>query len=519
MARDEAGALRSVIAAFMVALVGCSGHGCSRSPPEVSSRGEPRSVNEAKLKALLKAALSAKGSGYLPRTRHKNADGTAKYTNRLILESSPYLLQHAHNPVNWFAWGEEAFEHARALHRPIFLSVGYSTCHWCHVMEEESFEDEEIAQYLNQHYIAIKVDREELPDVDAVYMTFLQALTGNGGWPMSVWLTPSRDPFFAGTYFPPRAGARGSRRGFLDLLREQAERFASSPSTVAETARDNVGRLQAASAPEPSGDFPPASLLKTARAQAAQRFDPEFGGGRGAPKFPSSFPIRLLLRVARRAGDAEARRMAVSTLEHMRQGGIYDQVGGGFHRYSTDARWLVPHFEKMLYDNALLVVAYLDAAQATGDARLATTVRETLDYLLRDMTGPNGTFYCATDADSPTPNGRREEGVFFTWTPSELRSALGEDDARAAANWFGVTAGGNFDGRSILFAERRLEDVARELSMAPPVLEARLAGIRTRLLDVRSRRPPPLRDDKVMVAWNGLAVSAFARAALVLGDA
>ncbi len=467
----------------------------------------------------LQAALIARGPSYIPRARHKNPDGTPKYTNRLILESSPYLLQHAHNPVNWFAWGEEAFERARALHRPIFLSVGYSTCHWCHVMEEESFGDEEIASYLNDHYIAIKVDREERPDVDAVYMTFVQAFAGSGGWPMSVWLTEAREPFFGGTYFPPRAGVRGARRGFLDVLREQAEHLAADPNGVADTARNVVGRLQSASAPEAAGAFPPASLVKAARTQAGQRFDPTFGGGRGAPKFPSSFPMRLLLRVARRAGDSEARWMAITTLEHMRAGGIYDQVGGGFHRYSTDARWLVPHFEQMLDDNALLALAYLEAAQATGDARFSATARETLDYLLRDMTAKDGTFYSATDADSPTGSGRHEEEIFFTWTPGELRASLGANDARLAEAWFAVTDAGNFEGRNILPAERRLDEVARELATEPRALKVRLKDIGARLLQTRSRRLPPLRDDKVIVAWNGLTVSSLARAAIVLGDA
>jgi len=511
-----------IVAALMAGLVGCSGRGCGRSSAGAVSQGDPRTRDDATdsvLNARLQAALRAKGPSYLPRTRHKTPDGTPKFTNRLILESSPYLLQHAHNPVNWFAWGDEAFERARRLGRPIFLSVGYSTCHWCHVMEEESFEDEEIARYLNEHYVAIKVDREERPDVDAVYMSFVQAFTGSGGWPMSVWLTPTRDPFFGGTYFPPRAGVRGARRGFLEVLREQAEHFTANPRGVSETARSVAGKLQAAAAPEPAGDFPPAALLMAARAQAAQRFDPEFGGARGAPKFPSSFPVRLLLRVARRARDADARRMAVTTLEHMRAGGIYDHIGGGFHRYSTDARWLVPHFEKMLYDNALLALAYLEAAQATGDAGFAETTRETLDYLLRDMTARDGTFFSATDADSPTPSGRREEGISFTWTPDELRAALGDEDARVAAARFGVTEAGNFEGRSILSTPRRIEDVARGLAMEPRALGSRLPGIRARLLRTRARRPPPLRDDKVIVAWNGLTVSAFARTALVLGEA
>ena len=469
-------------------LGGCAGHACDHR-----SAISP-AATETNLEVRLKAALRAKGPSYVPRTRHKLPDGSPKFTNRLILESSPYLLQHAHNPVDWFPWGEEAFERARTLGRPIFLSVGYSTCHWCHVMEEECFENEEVARHLNEHYVAIKVDREERPDVDAVYMTFVQALTGRGGWPMSAWLTPARDPFFGGTYFPPQP--------FLAALTEQAQSFAADPNGVAAKAREISAKLRTAVAPPVAGDFPSAAVLKVARTEAGRRFDPVMAGTLGAPKFPSSFPVRLLLRIARRANDAEARTMAVATLAQMRSGGIYDQLGGGFHRYSTDARWLVPHFEKMLYDNALLSVAYLEAGQVTGAPRFTGAVRETLDYLLRDMQAPDGTFYSATDADSADAAGHRQEGAFFTWTPSELKSALGDKDAAAAQELFGVTPSGQVDGRSVLSTERVVDPL-----------------IRARLLAVRSKRPPPLRDEKVIVSWNGLAVSAFARAAIVLGDA
>jgi len=467
----------------------------------------------------LQAAWKAKGPGYQPRTRHQDPDGTPQYTNRLILESSPYLLQHAHNPVNWFAWGEEAFARARALQRPVFLSVGYSTCHWCHVMEEESFEDEAIASFLNLHYVCIKVDREERPDIDAAYLAFVEAFTGAGGWPMSVWLTPSREPFFGGTYFPPRAGARGARQGLLELLGAQADRFAKDPTSVVRQAREFAGKLQAASAPAPAGALPGASLFEQVRQTAQLRFDPEQGGARGAPKFPSSFPVRLLLRIARRSGDAEARRMALSTLEHMQAGGIYDQIGGGFHRYATDARWLVPHFEKMLYDNALLAVAYLEAAQLTADARYTRTAREVLDYLLRDMVAPDGTFYSATDADSLTPAGQEQEGAFFTWTPAELEKTLGTADASLAQSWFGVSTAGHIDGRSVLHTERSAADLARELRLSPAAVEQRLEKIRQTLLAERAQRPRPLRDEKVIVAWNALTLSALTRAAIVLGDA
>ncbi len=301
-------------------------------------------------------------------------------------------------------------------------------------------------------------------------------------------------------------------------MREQAERFVSDPEGIVRTARGMIDRLEQATAPAPAGNFPPVSVLEGARGHAAQRFDPEFGGTRGAPKFPSSFPNRFLLRFARRARDDEARRMAASTLEHMRAGGIYDHAGGGFHRYATDPRWLVPHFEKMLYDNGLLAVEYLEGAQATGQSHLADTTRETLDYVLREMTAPDGTFYSATDADSSTASGHREEGIFFTWTPSKLRQTLGEEDARLARAWFGVTDAGNFEGRSILWTPRSRDEVVRELAVAPSTLEDALPRIRTRLLEARQQRPPPLRDDKVIVAWNGLVLSAFARAAIVLGE-
>ncbi|MES1204424.1 MAG: thioredoxin domain-containing protein [Pseudomonadota bacterium] len=499
--------------------------GCRRG--EQAAPPSPPGQDPPALRGELQAALRAKGAKYVPRTRHKNADGSPRYTNRLIRESSPYLLQHAHNPVNWFPWGEEAFERARALGRSIFLSIGYSTCHWCHVMEEESFEDEEIAQTLNDHFVAIKVDREERPDIDAVYMAFLQSFTGGGGWPMSVWLTPAREPFFGGTYFPPRAGVRGATQGFIDVLSVQARRFVADGAAVAAEAKIALARLRAATTPEPSGDYPSAAAFSVARTEAVIRFDPVTGGARGEPKFPSAFPLRLLLRIARRTRDAEASRMVTVTLDQMRAGGIYDQVGGGFHRYATDERWLLPHFEKMLYDNADLALAYLEAGQATGERRFTATARETLDYLLRDMQAPDGSFYSATDADSATAEGRRKEGVFFTWTPAELVTVLGAEDARLAEQWYGVTGGGHLqmrvpaqvDGRSVLHTARPLADVARDLGVPPARVEERLPSIRARLLAARSKREAPGRDEKVIVGWNGLAISAFARAAIALGDA
>jgi uncharacterized protein YyaL (SSP411 family) len=500
------------LAAFASALASPSA--CTRKPP----RENAPAVDDPVLRERLRAAVAARGPEYVPHTRHKNADGSPKYTNRLVLESSPYLLQHAHNPVDWYPWGDEAFARARATGRPIFLSVGYSTCHWCHVMEEESFEDEEIAAYINEHYVPIKVDREERPDVDGVYMDFVQALTGGGGWPMSVWLTPAREPFFGGTYFPPRGGFRGARRGLRELLTEQAERFRDKGAEVAADATRFVEHLRRSATPEPAADAPRVDLLRRAVEEATSRFDPKFGGARGMPKFPSSFPTRLLLRFGRRTKNTAALRMATDTLTHMRNGGIYDQIGGGFHRYATDERWLVPHFEKMLYDNALLAVSYLEAAEAAGQTGFAETARETLDYLLRDMTAPDGTFYGATDADSLAPSGKRQEGAFFTWTPDELRGVLGDDGAHVAATWFDVVEGGNFERRTVLSARRSLLDVSTELAMTPAKLRDAVTDARAKLLEARAKRAPPDRDEKVLVAWNALAVSAFARAAVVLGE-
>jgi uncharacterized protein YyaL (SSP411 family) len=486
---------------------------CKRAPRSTpSSAAAPET--DAALKARLDAALRAKGPGYVPRTRHKNPDGSPRYTNRLILETSPYLLQHAHNPVDWHAWGDEAFAEARRRGVPVFLSVGYSTCHWCHVMEVESFEDEEIARYMNEHYICIKVDREERPDVDAIYMSAVQALTGGGGWPMSVWLTPEREPFFGGTYFPPRDGARGVRRGFLTLLRELGDRQRSDPTGVkreaAKLATAVREELEGAQVSSSAGELPPASIIPRLAASLLPAFDEESGGLRRAPKFPSNLPIRLLLRANRRAGDAEALRMATVTLAKMAAGGIHDQIGGGFHRYSTDAAWLVPHFEKMLYDNALLAVAYVEAHQVTGRADFARVARDTLDYVLREMTSADGGFFSATDADSAGG-----EGAFFVWTEAEIRALLAgprptEASLRLADRfvaYYDITPAGNFEGRNILHVPRPNEAEA-----------AALAGARATLYAARARREPPARDEKILAAWNGLMISALAQGGAVLGE-
>ncbi len=466
----------------------------------------------------LRTAWKARDPNYKPRTRHLNPDGSPRYTNRLFLESSPYLLQHAHNPVNWYPWGDEAFETARKLGRPVLLSVGYSTCHWCHVMEEESFEDKEIARYLNENYIAIKVDREERPDIDSIYMTAVQMLTGSGGWPLTVWLTPERKPFFGGTYFPARDGDRGARMGFLTLLQklkaayeEHSDRVVQAATQITQLIRDNL-----ALDPKAQG-LPRVQLLRQAAGAYRKKFDPTYGGTQGAPKFPSSLPIRFLLRFYWHTGHEELLAMATLTLAKMAAGGIYDHIGGGFHRYSTDVRWLVPHFEKTLYDNALLTLAYLEGYQATGREDFARVAREILRYIERDMTSPEGAFYSATDADSMAPSGHREEGWFFTWTPAEMEAVLGKERARIATAYYAVTKEGNFEGRNILHVPKPLDVVAQELGIPAERVRAVIQESKDLLYNARSKRPLPLRDEKILTAWNGLMISAYARAALVLG--
>ena len=456
-------------------------------PPEVSAR--------------LRDALAAAPAGYEPRTRHRDGAGPL-FTNRLILETSPYLRQHAHNPVNWRPWGDEAFAEARSTGRPVFLSVGYATCHWCHVMEEESFEDLEIARLLNESFVPIKVDREERPDVDAVYMTAVQALTGHGGWPMSVWLDADRRPFFGGTYFPPRDGDRGAPKGFASLLRDLAEIHRRDPERVARAAASITQAIRGAMAGSPAGErVPGPAAIRAAAAFYARIHDPQHGGVRGAPKFPSSLPVRLLLRHHRRTGDARSLEMAVHTLERMAAGGIHDQLGGGFHRYSVDEFWLVPHFEKMLYDNALLALAYAEAWQVTRRPDFARVLRSTLGYVLREMTAPEGGFFSATDADS-----EGEEGRFFVWSEGEIRQILGKEAERFSA-FHGVTQRGNFEGYNILSVPRPDEKEWEAL-----------AGSREVLRRERESRPHPILDDKILTAWNGLMISAMAVGGRILAE-
>jgi uncharacterized protein YyaL (SSP411 family) len=472
---------------------------------------EPISAEAAK---RIAAAMKARDQTSPPRTRHLDSGGQPLFSNRLILETSPYLQQHAHNPVNWYPWGEEAFETARKTGRLIFLSIGYSTCHWCHVMEEESFEDLEVAELLNRSFICVKVDREEHPDVDGVYMEAVQAIAGRGGWPLTVWITADGDPLYGGTYFPPRDGARGSRIGLITIVNRVKATYDDNRVRALEASRSLSDRIRRGLDPPPSVGVPGVEELRTALANYRARFDRSHGGIRSRSKFPSSLPIPFLLRAHRRTGDTDALDMARKTLDSMQRGGIYDHVGGGFHRYTVDNTWTVPHFEKMLYDNALLSLAYIEAYQVTGEERYAEVVRDTLDYVGREMASDEGTFYAATDADS-----EGEEGKYFVWTPGEVREAVGAELAPLALATYGVTDSGNFEGgRTVLRRDLSEEDLAKRFDSKPGRVKEQLQEIRRGLRATRSRRIPPHTDQKQIVAWNGLAISAFARAGLVLGD-
>jgi len=431
-------------------------------------------------------------------------------TNRLSREKSPYLLQHQHNPVDWFPWGDEAFTKARELDRPIFLSIGYSTCHWCHVMERESFENEKIAEALNSDFVSIKVDREERPDVDRIYMSFVQATTGHGGWPLNVFLTPDLKPFFGGTYWPPQS--RRGQAAFPDVLGRVADAWRTRRAEIARSADSIHSQLSAvACAAAAAGEPEPAALDKAAHLFKSA-FDAVHGGFGGAPKFPQPGVPMFLMRHARRTGDTEALQMVLHTCDKMAAGGIYDQLGGGFARYSVDAEWLVPHFEKMLYDNAQLAHLYMDA-WAAGHKRHEAVVRGVLDYVLREMTHPAGGFFSAEDADS-----EGHEGKFYCWTRTELDRLLEPDEASAAARHFGITDAGNFVDHShptplpnqnvLSIARPAVEDAEREI----------LARARKKMFDARAARVRPHLDDKVLASWNGLMLGALARAGIMLGE-
>jgi hypothetical protein len=435
----------------------------------------------------------------------------AETINRLAREKSPYLLQHQHNPVDWFAWGDEAFAKARAGNKPIFLSIGYSTCHWCHVMERESFEDKNIAAFLNEHFVSIKVDREERPDVDKIYMTAVQALTGQGGWPLNCFLTPDLKPFYGGTYFPPEN--RYGRASFLQVLRQIAQVWQNRRDHVLETSRDFHEKLAAALAPQPSdAQLNPQTLAHAAMA-FKREFDHHFPGFGDAPKFPRPSQPAFLLRHAIATGDNEGREMVLRTCDAMAAGGINDQLGGGFARYSVDARWLVPHFEKMLYDNAQLAQLYLDAYLADGAPRHADAARDIFRYVLRDMTGPEGGFYSAEDADS-----EGKEGKFYCWTEAEMRQLLSPEEFAVATRFFGVTENGNFvdhSDPSPLPNQNVLSIAAPDLSDADKQI---LLTAKSKMFDARSRRVRPHLDDKILASWNGMMLGAFARAFAILGD-
>ena len=441
-----------------------------------------------------------------------NQPSPPRHTNRLAREKSPYLLQHAHNPVDWFAWGDEAFAKARAENKPIFLSIGYSTCHWCHVMERESFEDEKIGAFLREHFISIKLDREERPDVDKIYMAFVQSTTGSGGWPLNVFLTPDRKPFFGGTYFPP--DNRYGRGSFISVLQEIADVWRERHGEVAATAAEIHTRLELATASAAKTNLVlTADTLERAGKTIKEAYDPRHGGFGGAPKFAQPSQPAFLLRYARRFQDAEANRMVVHTCDRMAAGGINDQLGGGFARYSVDAEWLVPHFEKMLYDNAQLLNLNLDAYLVSGEARFANVARDIIRYILRDMTHSEGGFYSAEDADS-----EGHEGKFYCWTHAELSKILTPEEFNVTVRYFGITKAGNFVDHS----HPTPLSGQNVLSIVDPMVRAEdqslLAVARQTMCAARTLRIRPHLDDKILGSWNGLMLGAMARAYAVLGD-
>jgi len=456
-----------------------------------------------------------------------------EHTNRLAQEKSPYLLQHAHNPVDWYPWGEEAFEKARREKKPIFLSIGYSTCHWCHVMERESFENEEVAAIMNSRFVNIKVDREERPDVDRVYMTFVQATTGGGGWPLNVWLTPTLKPFVGGTYFPPED--RYGQPSFMKVLLRIAEAWEKDRIKISESGNQIMTALAHSANPSAAGAGKvDAKLIDAAYLQIARGYDARDGGFGGAPKFPRPVALNFLFRVYNRAapdsetGDA-ALGMALFTLRKMAAGGMHDQLGGGFHRYAVDAQWRVPHFEKMLYDQAQLASAYLDAYQITGDLRYEAIARDTLDYVGRDLTDAGGGFYSAEDADSLMTAGGKEkaEGAFYVWMREEIDAVLGEY-AELFDYQYGVEEAGNapegtdpqgeFRGKNILYERQTFAETAKHFEKSELDVDESMRYRRATLLELRNKRPRPHLDDKIITGWNGLMISAFARGAQVLGD-
>jgi uncharacterized protein YyaL (SSP411 family) len=438
--------------------------------------------------------------------------------NRLIREKSPYLLQHAHNPVDWFPWSEEAFEKARTENKPVFLSIGYSTCHWCHVMEKESFEDLEVARLMNEAFVSMKVDREERPDLDHVYMTVCQMMTGSGGWPLTIVMTPDKRPFFAATYIPK--GSRFGRTGMMELVPRIRDIWRTRQREVLESAENITAALQGIEREAPGEDLD-RSAQDLAYADLAKRFDATYGGFSGAPKFPTPHNFFFMLRYWKRTGDSKALMMVEKTLQEMRYGGIYDQLGFGFHRYSTDREWLVPHFEKMLYDEAMLAMAYIDTFRATGKETYARTAKEIFTYVLRDMRSPGGAFYSAEDADS-----EGVEGKFYVWNEDEIRQHLDEDEADLVIRVFNVQKNGNYNeeatgknhGVNILYLGKSISEIAADLRIPVGELETKIDSGRSKLFRVRERRIHPHKDDKILTDWNGLIIAALAQGAQVFDD-
>ena len=471
----------------------------------ISLNGHAMPTHSDPLQKKLEAALDAKGINYKPRTEHWLAKGKPKYLNRLILEDSPYLIQHAHNPVNWYAWGSEAFAQAKQANKPIFLSIGYSTCHWCHVMERESFDNPEIAEILNRHFISIKVDREQRPDIDEIYMTAVMMMTGRGGWPMSSFITAEGKTFYAGTYFPPDQ--------FVQLLEQIHTTWRTKKPGLLEQADRVAAAVAQVNAASSQAKQINSKTLEQAVSHILKGYDRRLGGFTPAPKFPNEPYLFLLLDELRRGDHSAALKPLLSTLEKMAQGGLYDQVGGGFHRYATDSAWLVPHFEKMLYNQAHLARVYLQAYQLTGQPIFKRIAQQTLDYVLREMTSSQGGFYSATDADS-----EGKEGVFFVWTEQQLQQALTADQFKLVKQLFGVTAAGNFEVSNILFLPLTLDEYAKQNKLTSESLVKTLDQILERLREVREKRIHPLRDDKILTAWNGMMITTLATAGEVLNE-
>jgi len=439
-----------------------------------------------------------------PKTDHQGKP------NHLIQEKSPYLQQHAFNPVEWYPWGEKAFQVAIKENKPIFLSIGYSTCHWCHVMEHESFEDEEVAKVLNAYFVSIKVDREERPDIDHVYMTVCQAMTGSGGWPLNLFLTPQRKPFYAGTYFPKTA--RYGNPGFIAILKQIANLWNTGKESIIASSEQATKVLQSMNAS--SGEVLTVETLKQAYEQLRDNYDSLYGGFGSAPKFPTPHNYTFLLRWWKRSNNPMPLDMVEKTLDRMGRGGMYDQLGGGFHRYSTDEYWLVPHFEKMLYDQALLAISYLETYQATGKVFYADTVRGVLNYVLRDMTSPEGGFFSAEDADSEGVEGR-----FYVWTSDEIIKVLGEKDGRIICDYYDVSKEGNFeDNNNILHVDKPIDAFVKLEGIGVDEFQKMLGSAREKLFQAREKRIYPHKDDKILTSWNGLMISAFARGAQALDE-